>query len=382
MVEVIKDSGDFIVKHHPDIQAVDQLAVGSILSENGYTLVNQYPHAQDKTALTNLVFDLVVTDPEGKRKSAVVKVSLRAREPREIRYTDGDRVVGGWTKNHLENEYRVLTLVHNSGVKTPEPLVYQRQDGQIEYLVESRLIGRRCSDLRPSQVGMGEYVEMEREKGRMLAKINATPAPGSYFGTLDDNAQRFGKWNDYFGLKMVTTMSLLGKLYEPLCRLRYFNSLVGTPTEWQAFLKNVSTMYSSLAVARLLDEDNVPTLSHGDYWDGNVIGRMKGNRSWDLSVIDFDRGGVEGKSFDLALWLASKTTSKKQVNPIIGVPDFVSGYQEVGGVVSPDIQKYVAIYGLWQYLDFLLIDVVHGTDRSNKAIKEVKRLYSKIGLLI
>lgn len=353
-------------------------AIEGALSEKGFSIKNINEFEKDKSALTNNVFAATLVNSEGENISAILKTATAKKEPREIASIGRNNSVGGWMSSRLQNEFRLLSLVHQTGISSPEPILYKRLENGNEIFAETQLIGQQGSNLRFPSVGVDEFRSMERQRGEILAQINAINCSGRAFGTLDDNARHFDSWNAYFDTKVSTTLSLLHGMYPEISTLKRFGELASDENEWQVFVKGIAKLYSSDKVHSLLEKDNTPTISHADYWDGNTVARMTGKNEWKVSVIDFDRGGVEGQSFDLALWLSSKAPAKKQVNPTFAIPDFLDGYKKAGGTVSPEIQEYVALYGLWQYLDFLVIDTIYEQDRTNKSVPEIIRLSNRL----
>ena len=285
----------------------------SFLAKTGLSISSVEGFHKDISAVTNTVYGVKLTNIEGVEIESILKVSQKRSEPRELALSND---IGGWNKNKLENESKIL------------------------------------------------------------ARLNNIILPFETFGTLDREAKRFNTWPDYFLTKVTTTLSCLYGMYDKLTNLQFFGNLVNNHSEWELFVENIAKLYSAETVLHLINSDGVPTLSHGDFWDGNLIAnRNKDN--WDVSVIDFERGGVEGKSFDLSLWLAWKVGGKQDnPDPIEASETFLKGYKEAGGSISPDIGKYVAIYGLWQYLDFLVMDTIYGIDRTDESVYEIKKLNS------
>lgn len=338
------------------------------LASAGLQVNSLYGFGKDKSATTNNVYYASLVAADGRNWQAVVKAANECQEPREI-------VRGGWVANRLQNEHRILGLVSRVGISCPVPIIYLKtEDGEL--LVETQLVGKQGPHLRFPSVNVFEFREMEKQRGQVLARINGIDCSDRNFGTLDDGARQFATWNEYFNLKVSTTLSLLYGMYPELAKLKRLSDIAKDEESWKQFIERVAQLFTGDAVHLLLSQDNIPTLSHGDYWDGNNLVRLK-DGSWTVAVIDFDRGGIEGRSFDLALWLSSKTKGKKVANPTFAVGDFLEGYKQFGSI-SPDINKYVAIYGLWQYLDFLVIDVIYGIDRTNKSVPEIGNLFQQL----
>jgi len=351
----------------------------SFLAKTGLSISSVEGFHKDISAVTNTVYGVKLTNIEGVEMESILKVSQKRSEPRELALSND---VGGWNKNKLENESKILALVQNAGIPSPRPIFYWKFDDGMEVFAETLVAGQKCVNLRTPNVSPLEFGKLETEKGKILARLNNIILPFETFGTLDREAKRFNTWPDYFLTKVTTTLSCLYGMYDKLTNLQFFGNLVNNHSEWELFVENMAKLYSAETVLHLINSDGVPTLSHGDFWDGNLIAnRNKDN--WDVSVIDFERGGVEGKSFDLSLWLAWKVGGKQDnPNPIEASETFLKGYKEAGGTISPDIDKYVAIYGLWQYLDFLVMDTIYGIDRTDESIHEIKKFYAKIGKFI
>ena len=347
----------------------------SFLAKTGLSISSIEGFHRNISAVTNNVYSVKLTNIEGVKIESILKVSQKRSEPRELALSNN---VGGWNKNKLENESKILALVQNAGIPSPRPIFYQKFDDGTEVFAETLVAGQKCVDLRTPNVSPLEFEKLETEKGKILARLNNILLPLKTFGTLDEEAKRFNTWSDYFLTKVTTTLSCLYGMYDKLTNLQYFSNLANNQSEWKSFVGNIVKLYSAETVLHLINNDGVPTLSHGDFWDGNLIAnRNKDN--WDVSVIDFERGGVEGKSFDLSLWLAWKVGGKQDnPDPIEASETFLKGYKEAGGTISPDINKYVAIYGLWQYLDFLVMDIIYGIDRTDESVYEIKKLYTKI----
>lgn len=328
---------------------------------------------KDISAVTNNVFTAELTSAEGIKVESIIKVSRQRFEPRELALSAS---IGGWNINKLENEFKILALVQNAGISSPTPIFYQKFDDGVEVFAETLVAGQKCVDLRTPNVTVPEFARLEAEKGKVLAQINKVPFPIEGFGTLDSGAKKFGIWSEYFLTKVATTLSCLYCIYDRLTQLEHFGRLVEDQKDWKLFLENIARLYSNETVLDLIEEDGKPTLSHGDFWDGNLIAN-KNNGHWDVSVIDFERGGIEGASFDLSLWLAWKVGGKLgNPDPLEASNDFLLGYKEAGGEISTDIRRYIAIYGLWQYLDFLVMDSIYEIDRTDESVHEIKKLNS------
>lgn len=340
------------------------------LLKSGFRLSSMKNLNKDISAVTNNVFFAILTDSKNAEVESIIKVSQDRCEPREITLSDN---LGGWNKNKLENESEILELVQKANISSPSPIFYQIFEDGIEMFAETVVKGTKCTDLRIPNVDPVEFGRLEREKGRVLAQIHNISPPLEIFGTLEDEARRFDTWSEYFFAKVTTTLSCLYGMYDKLKGLQYFKDLAIDEHEWRSFLENVARLYSKESIQLLIENDGAPTLSHGDYWDGNLIA-CQNDGHWDVSVIDFERGGIEGKSFDLSLWLIWKVGGiTTNPDPLESSDDFLKGYREAGGAISPEINKYIAIYGLWQYLDFLIMDTVHGIDRTDESVYEINK---------
>lgn len=338
--------------------------INTLLSKMGFRISNLEGQNRDISAVTNNVFEAELVNSKAEIFKSIIKISQQRCEPRELVLSGG---AGGWNPDKLENESKILTLVQNSGISTPKPVFYGKFVDGTEMFAEAFLNGKKCVDLRIPNVTPKELAELEEKKGEILAQIHAVQLPVKGFGTLENSAIRFNNWSEYFLTKVTTTLSCLYGMYDKLTQLQHFGELVENQQDWKLFLENIAKLYSNEAVFKLIENDCKPTLSHGDFWDGNLIAN-KSNSKWDVSVIDFERGGIEGKSFDLSLWLAWK------MGGMDASQDFLRGYKQAGGTVSPDIHKYVAIYGLWQYMDFLIMDTIYGIDRTDESVHEIKKL--------
>ncbi|MDP3917838.1 MAG: phosphotransferase [Candidatus Woesebacteria bacterium] len=363
MIEIVRNTVLGSTREKGLGASLDQ-KVSSFLAKNGVGLSSVEGFSRDVSAMTNNVFVAELVTVQGEKFKSIIKISETKREPREVTLSEE---IGGWNPNKLENESKILALIQNEGIAAPYPILYGRPEGEVELFIETIVEGKKCVDLRVPNVSPQELSVLEFEKGKILASINSIPLLAGRFGTLEIEAKGFDTWSKYFLTKVTTTLSCLYGMYDKVNKLEHFSDLVDSEDEWKTFLQDVAKLYSSEAVLRLIDNDGKPTLSHGDFWDGNLIAN-KTNGKWNVSVIDFERGGIEGKSFDLSLWLAWK------IGGMDASQDFLKGYTKAGGSISQDIDKYVAIYGLWQYMDFLIMDTIYGIDRTDESVREIKKL--------
>lgn len=371
MVEI--DTGVVLEKHFSDKVTGMTLGQGvnSFLLKTGFSLFSLEGLNRDISAVTNNVFSAELVDAHGEIIESIIKISQQRCEPRELALSGG---LGGWNPDKLENESKILALVQNSGISSPSPIFYEKLDERVEVFAETSVEGQKCVDLRTPNVSAQEFARLEAEKGKILSQINRVQLPVEGFGTLENEAKRFDTWSEYFLTKVATTLSCLYGMYDKVNKLEHFSDLVKSDEDWKLFLENIAKLYSNGVVLHLIEKDGKPTLSHGDFWDGNLIANNK-NGEWDVSVIDFERGGIEGKSFDLSLWLTWKVGGNPaNPDPLKASEDFLKGYKEAGGTISPDIGKYLAIYSLWQYLDFLIMDTIYGIDRTDESVYEIKKL--------
>lgn len=355
--------------------------IDSSLNKNGLRAIESVHLNQSKVSMTNDIFDLKCVDAEGIKQHVILKCSSTKTEPREIHIDDSKLKIGGWLSNRLNNEYVLLQKIQALGVSAPKPLFFI-EEGTNSVLAISHNKGVVGSELRYPKVSEDEFRRLEYQRGYLLGKINSIDCANDRYGPVDPNSTSFSTWTEYFNIKVSTTLSLLHGMYPVLNNLRRFSEFIKSETAWQKMCVDLSVLYGNSTVQKMIENDSIPTLSHGDYWDGNTLVDLDNKSGQEVSVIDFDRGGIEGQSFDLALWLSSKTEGKKDVNPVFGIPDFLRGYEDSGKKISRDIKNYVTLYGLWQYLDFLVIDCIHQVDRSNKSMPEIDRLFRELQKIV
>lgn len=371
MVEINTNLGVVSTFEEKSLDRTFEQGVDSSLAKTGYKISSVEGFTRDISAMTNSVFSAELIDAKGEKIKSIIKTSQKRCEPRELILSAN---LGGWNPSKLENESKILSLIHNAKIPSPQPLFYWKSEDFVEVFAERLINGKKCVDLRVPNVIPSEFATLEIEKGKILAQINKVSLPIEGFGTLEDGAKRFETWSEYFLTKVTTTLSCLYGIYDKVSELEHFGDLVKSDEEWKIFLENIARLYSNKTLLDLVEKDGKPTLSHGDFWDGNLIANNK-NDKWNVSVIDFERGGIEGKSFDLSLWLTWKVGGKSNnPDPVESSEDFLKGFKEAGGIVSPDIKKYIAIYGLWQYLDFLIMDTIYGIDRTDESVYEIKKL--------
>lgn len=375
---------DTNIKYKPSQEHMDFLngsLIDSALSKNGLKVTESVHINQSKISMTNDIFDLKCVDAKGIKQHVILKCSSTKTEPREIHIDDSKLKIGGWLSNRLNNEYVLLQKIQSSGINAPKPLFFV-EEGVSSVLALSHIKGVVGSELRYPKVSEDEFRKLEYQRGYLLGKINSIDCANDRYGPVDPNSTSFSTWTEYFNTKVSTTLSLLHGMYPVLISLRRFGEFIKSEEDWQKMCLDLSTLYGNSAIQGMLEKDSMPTLSHGDYWDGNTLVDLDNKSGQEVSVIDFDRGGIEGQSFDLALWLSSKTEGKKDVNPVFGIPDFLRGYEDSGKKISSDLKNYVTLYGLWQYLDFLVIDCIHQVDRSNKSMPEINRLFRELQKIV
>lgn len=379
-------------EHRLDKPAIPQEEVQIIVegsAKRGLVLENLHQLGHTTGSVTNKVFEAQCFSSEsGKTEDVIVRIGIPGVEHREKLIGIYDKaeneeelgsvkgVVGGWLRKRLANEANLLLLVQEHGVPVPNLVLYDKLEGDRELMIEERVRGERCDELRMPHVSEEDFKRLELQKGKILAQMSNISIKDQYFGPLSETSMKFQNWSEYFNYKVTTTLSLLHAMYDQLTNLTYFKDIAGSEHEWQKKLDCVAQYYQSPAVLKLLQEDNIPTVTHGDYWDGNLMA-YKEKGEWVVNVIDFERGDISGKSFDLSQWFAWKAGGKED-DPITASADFLKGYIEAEGEISPEIRKYVTLYGLWSYLDFLVIDCIYGIDRTDESAHEINKLLPQL----
>lgn len=328
----------------------------------------------DDYYVANKVYELNVWNEKTSSEQVVVcKIGQPGIEQSERTITYPGGMLGGWLRQKLYNEMLIMQLAYKNDLPCPSPL-YFAQEGDVEILVEKKLFGESCLALRDAEIQQVDRDDLEISKGILLAKLNLIDVSDRLFGPLNKDSMHFPKWLSYFNYKLSGTLSQLYGMYDQLSSLGNFHILATSEKEWQQKIENLETMYLNEKVQLLIEQDGKPTLTHGDYWDANLIADID-NGKWDVSLFDFERGDISGKSVDLALWLEWKIGGDQtDPDPLDNSRNFLLGYRHAGGDISPNIRELTVMYSLWQYLEFLVCDVLYGLDRTQESAYEVQKL--------
>ncbi len=368
------------IEYHPPLTPLSEIGPFIILETE--SLTDDAVKLTKDYYMANEVYRATVIDRNTKLETQVViKIAKPGIEQREksIIFTEGK--LGGWLRERLLNEYLLLQLVHNQNIPCPKPLYYEWFPDQTEILVEEQLLGEKCLALRTAPVSEVDRNILEASKGQLLGQINRLDASSMQFGPINKNSMHFPTWQEYFNYKLSGTLSIIHGMYNQISRLEYFPDIATSEEEWRQKVEIIAQMYSGNNVQSLLKKDGEPTVTHGDFWDSNIMARKEKGK-WNTSVFDFERGDISGKSLDLALWLEWKIGGdRSDPNPIEASKHFMEGYTEAKGYVSPHIKDMITMYALWQYLEFLIADGIFGIDRSDESVHEITKLTKQLEAL-
>lgn len=300
----------------------------------------------------------------------ISKISSPGFELRQVG-SIGEVIYEPWNPYILKNEFSTLTILsdieENSRSMYPQPVYYQRNNDEKELSIQSRMRGQR---LDQCDLSLQFSSEIGFLTGAAIGELQSIKLDDSVeFGSVGEGI-KFGSWSDFY-LHMVKAglqFSVSEAIYSKMKRLEGFSSLVRSYEEWEVFCRRLGSFYSSPIVNELLNTDNEKTLLHGDLWQGNMFYDSSSNR---VNLFDFDRAMVGGKSYDLAIYLASGNDDHDPIGYNLQYFEAVRAGFESTGTISSNFSMLQAVYGMWWRFDTLSFDAQKGYDRSIKAVEEI-----------
>ncbi|MFE1291439.1 phosphotransferase family protein [Streptomyces sp. NPDC058751] len=252
----------------------------------------------------------------------------------ELRLADGSRYVLkvppprtvpalAYERRLLVSEAEFCLRAATVGVPAPSP-VGDRRDG---HLLMTRCPGEPWADLLEDEHG-----PLRRRLGRLVARLHTVTGPG------------FGYPSGAFGPLAPDWRTAFTGMYEALLDdAREYRAWLPRPVDEVA--RTARTAFGAL------DEVTVPRLVHFDLWRGNILVERTESGPRIGGLIDGERmfwGDPLADFVSLAL-----------LGDIRRDTDFLTGYQEEGGVVTFDrsTRQRLALYRSYLYL-IMLIETV------------------------